>query len=95
MKKLNADNGAFGDTPPQNPALETPPYNTKKTGEFSVIAGKYEGPGCEINIKFSRDKLTLNEAIALHMEYQNYPFCYIQYKGLSLIALQGITEQAA
>lgn len=61
---------------------------------FGFIAGKYEQDN-EPNIKISRGNLTLDEALALQMEHTDAPFAYIQYKGLSIIAMQGILEQAA
>ena len=89
MKKLNADNGAFGDTPPQNPALETPLFFPEPTDRFTVIAGKYEHND-DLNIKLDSGPVSFDEAIALQMEYSSYPFCYTQYKGLFISAFPSI-----
>lgn len=62
---------------------------------FSFIAGNYEAGSLTPNIKLNHDNLTIDEALALYMENMDQPFGYIRYKGVYLIGLQGVMEQAA
>jgi DNA repair exonuclease SbcCD ATPase subunit len=77
----------------ENQALIDHIANTENC--FGVIAGKYEGPASEQNIKIAHNDLTIDAAIAAYAEVENYPFSYITYKEISFIALKSIAEQAA
>lgn len=77
----------------ENQALIDHIANTEHS--FGVIAGKYEGNACEQNIKVAHNDLTIDAAIAAYAEVESHPFSYITYKGISFIALNSITEQAA